>query len=115
MVVEIHRVVIPDVLLLLDLLSVDEYGGLDRYREIRHMFYLLKDDYLKSMICHWRRNVYDRLMVMDQANIPMEVLCNDPHEARFLKDAELLDSKSDIMSPRFPDQGDFTGYPTFRI
>ena len=79
------------------------------------MFSQLKEDYRESIIRHWRRNMYDRLMVIDTANIPTEVLCDDPHEARFLKDAELLDPKSDIMAPRFPDQGDFTGYPTFQI
>ena len=79
------------------------------------MFSQLKQDYRESIIRHWHRNMYDRLMVIDMANIAMEVLCDDPHEARFLKDAELLDPKLDIMSPRFPNQGDFTGYPTFQI
>ena len=79
------------------------------------MFSQLKEDYRESIIRHWRRNMYDRLMVIDTANIPTEVLCDDPHEARFLKDAELLDPKLDIMSPRFPDQGDITRYPTFQI
>ena len=79
------------------------------------MFSQLKEDYRESIIRHWRRNMYDRLMVIDTANIPTEVLCDEPHEARFLKDTELLDTKSDIMSLRFPDQGDFTGYPTFQI
>ena len=79
------------------------------------MFSQLKEDYRESIIRHWRRIIYDRLMVIDMANIPTVVLYNNPHEARFLKEAELLDPKSNIMSPRFPDQEDFTGYPTFQI
>ena len=79
------------------------------------MFSQLREDYRESIICQWRRNLYDQLRVIATANIPMEVLCDDPHAARFLKDAELLDPKSDIMSLRFPDQEDFTGYPTFQI
>ena len=63
----------------------------------------LTEDYRESIIRHWRRNMYDRLMVIETANILTEVLCNHPHEARFIKDTELLDPKSDIMSPRFPD------------
>ena len=63
----------------------------------------LTEDYHESIIRHWRRNMYDRLMVIDTANIPTEVFCKHPYKARFIKDTELLDPKSDIMSPRFPD------------
>ena len=73
----------------------------------------LEEDYRESIVCHCRWNMYDRSMVIDMANMPTEVLCNDPHEARFLKDTESLDLKLDITSqnPNLGYGGSGSTYP----
>lgn len=97
-------------------------SGVDRFKEIRYMFSRLKEDYREGIIRHWRRDMNERLMVINRYDGPTEILSDDPHEVRFLRDTEettagapSLDPKLALSSPELPDQGDISRYFPFWV